>query len=71
MWMTLRWLISFRRGSRAINGARIWVRADQHQRVGVAQPLGQRVRVLHVVVPYGDRVAVQLAETGQARSVSK
>ena len=32
--------------------------ADQHQRFGVLQPLGQRVDVLDVVVPDLDLVAV-------------
>ena len=39
--------------------------ADQHQRLGVPQPLGQRVDVLDVIVPDRDVVAGQLREAGQ------
>ena len=39
--------------------------ADQHQRLGVAQALGERVDVLDVIVPDRDVVAVELPEAGQ------
>ena len=39
--------------------------ADQDQRLGVLQPLGQRVGVLEMVVPDRDVVAVELLEAGQ------
>ena len=45
--------------------------ADQHQRLGVAQPLRQRVDVLDVIVPDRDVVAGELAEATSVRSVSK
>ena len=45
--------------------------ADQHQRLGVLQPLGQHVDVLDVVVPDRDVVAGELARsTASVRSVS-
>ena len=39
--------------------------ADQDQRLGVRQPLGQHVDVLGMVVPDRDVVAVQLSKAGQ------
>ena len=39
--------------------------ADQHQRLGLAQPLGQHIDVLDVVVPDRDLVAGQLLEAAQ------
>ena len=39
--------------------------AEQHQRFGVAQSPGQRVGVLHVIVPDRDVVAVELAKARQ------
>ena len=36
--------------------------ADQHQRFGVAQPLGERIDVLDVIVPDRDVVSRELAE---------
>ena len=40
--------------------------ADQHQRLGVLQALGERVDVLDVVVPDRDVVAVELARSRRA-----
>ena len=39
--------------------------ADQHQRFGIAQPFGQRVDVLDVIVPDRDVMSGELAEAGQ------
>ena len=39
--------------------------ADQHQRLGVAQALGQGVDILDVIVPDRHVVAGELAEAGQ------
>ena len=39
--------------------------ADQHQRLGVAQPLRERIDVLHMIVPDRDLVAVELAKARQ------
>ena len=39
--------------------------ADQHQRLGVAQPLGELVDVLDVIVPDRDVMAGELAEAIQ------
>jgi hypothetical protein len=40
------------------------VLADQHQYFGSAQPLGERVGILDVIVPDGDVVALELGEAG-------
>ena len=37
--------------------------ADQHQRLGRRQPLGQLIDVLDMIVPDRDLVAIELAET--------
>ena len=39
--------------------------AYQHQRLGVLQPLGERVDVLHMIIPDLDVVACQLGEAGK------
>ena len=39
--------------------------ADEHQRFGGLQPLGEALGVLHVVVPHRDVVAGQLPEAVQ------
>ena len=60
---TLRWLISFSFGSRSSSGvAYLRTLADQHQRLGIAQPFRQCIDILDVVVPDGDVVSGQLAE---------
>jgi hypothetical protein len=44
--------------------------ANQHQRVGLAQSLGERVDVLDVIVPHLDIVAQQLREAVERAHVS-
>ena len=39
--------------------------ANQHQGFRVLQSLGQRIDILHVIVPDFDVVSFELAETGQ------
>ena len=45
--------------------------ADQHQRLGRLQPRGQRIHVLHVIVPDRDLVPVELAEAGRASAACR
>ena len=46
-------------------GADLGALADQDQDLGIAQPFGQSVGVLNIVVPDGDGVACQLGEARQ------
>ncbi len=61
------WLMMRSLSRRSSSGPRIGVRSRmQRQRLGVAEPLGQRVDVLGVIVPDRDVMARHLAEAARA-----